>query len=124
MGNFNSKVGEEKVENIIGPFGTGEMNARGDRLTGWCEDNKFIVSKTWFENHPRRSWTWKSPADRSRNQVDYILIHERFRNSMKSSKSMSGADCGDDHVPVIESMKVKLKKLKKSKRTPRRLIKI
>jgi len=64
-------------------------------------------------------WTWKSPGDRSRNQIDFILIQERFRNSMKPSKSMPGADGGSDHVPVIGIMKVKLRKLKKSKRTPR-----
>ena len=119
MGDFNSKVGKERVENIVGPFGIGEMNARGERLTDWCRENKFIVTNTWFKNHPRRMWTWKSPGDRSRNQIDFILIQERFRNSMKSSKSMPGADGGSDHVPVIGIMKVKLRKLKKSKRTPR-----
>jgi len=119
MGDFNSKVGSEKVENIVGPFGIGKTNERGERLIDWCRENKFIVTNSWFQNHPRRCWTWKSPGDRTRNQIDFILIQERFRNSITSSKSMPGADCGSDHVPVISHLKVKLKKLKKPERTPR-----
>ena len=32
---------------------------------------------------------------------------------------MPGADCGSDHIPVLGTMRVKLKKLKRSKRVPK-----
>ena len=115
MGDFNSKVGKERIETTIGPFGIGEKNDRGDRLIGWCKQHNLVAMNTWFKNHPRRCWTWKSPGDKSRNQIDYILMQERFRNSMTSCKSMPGADCGSDHVPVVGTMRIKLKKLKKPK---------
>ena len=54
-----------------------------------------------------------SPGDRTRNKIDYILIQNRFRNSIKSSKSMPGADCDSDHAPVLCKLLVKLTKLKK-----------
>ena len=54
-----------------------------------------------------------SPGDRTRNKIDYILIQNRFRNSIKSSKSMPGADCDSDHAPVLCKLLVKLGKLKK-----------
>ena len=74
---------------------------------------------TWFKNHPRRCWTWKSPKDRTRNQIDYILIQERYRNSKTSCRSMPGAECGSDHIPVLGPMRVKPNKLKISKRLPK-----
>ena len=72
-----------------------------------------------FKNHPRRSWTWKSPGDRTRNQIDYILIQERYRNFITSCRSMPDADCGSDHILVLGTIRIKLKKLKRSKRLPK-----
>ena len=57
--------------------------------------------------------SFSCPGDRTRNKIDYILIQNRFRNSIKSSKSMPGADCDSDHVPVLCKLLVKLRKLKK-----------
>jgi endonuclease/exonuclease/phosphatase family metal-dependent hydrolase len=56
-----------------------------------------------------------SPGDRVRNQIDFITINKRFRNSIKNVKTYPGADCGEgcDHVPVVAEMKVKVKITKK-----------
>ena len=54
-----------------------------------------------------------SSGDTTRNKIDYILIQNRFRNSIKSSKSMPGVDCDSDHAPVLCKLLVKLRKLKK-----------
>ncbi|GFO47179.1 craniofacial development protein 2-like [Plakobranchus ocellatus] len=48
--------------------------------------------------------------DGSRNQIDYILTNERFRNAIKSAKTYPGADCYSDHVPVVAKLNLKLKK--------------
>ena len=73
---------------------------------------------TGFRHHKRHLYTWKSPGDRERNQIDYITVNERFRNSIRQVKTYPGADCGRscDHVPVVAEMRVKLKKLKKNRR--------
>ncbi|KAK3771587.1 hypothetical protein RRG08_041516 [Elysia crispata] len=115
MGDFNAKVGSERVENIVGPWGIGEENERGGRLIEWCKENGFMISNTWYQNHPRRQWTWMSPGDRTRNKIDFILVQDIFRNAIKTSKSMPGADCDSDHVPVMCKLQVKLKKIRKPK---------
>ena len=80
------------------------------KVSGQCsaEVSNLLV----YINHHRRQWTWMSPGDRTRNKIDYILIQNRFRNSIKSSKSMLGADCDSDHAPVLCKLLVKLRKLK------------
>ena len=119
MGDLNAKVGESRIDSTVGPFGLGEINERGERLVDWCKDNDLVICNTWFPNHPRRRWTWMSPGDRTRNQIDYFMIQHRFRNSVRSAKSMPGADCDSDHVPVVCSVRIKLKKVHKSKVQPK-----
>lgn len=60
-----------------------------------------------------RLLTWMSPGDKTRNQIDYIALDSRFRNSIMKSKTYSGADCDSDHVPVIADVKIQLRKLRK-----------
>ena len=75
----------------------------------WAKLNYFIVRNTSFEVHKRRRWIWKSPGDNIRNQIDYILIKNRFRNSLRSCTAYPGADCGSDHNPFIAKVQLKLK---------------
>ncbi|GFS13512.1 craniofacial development protein 2-like [Elysia marginata] len=63
-----------------------------------------------------------SPWNCGRNQIHFIIAPKRFRNAFLSSKSMPGADCSSDHVPVVCFMRIyviKLKKLEKPKQTPK-----
>ena len=83
MGDFNGKVGKGKEEQTVGPFGLGERNDRGGKLVEWCKANRYTIGNTWFHQHRRNLYTWISPGDRCRNQIDYILINERFRNALK-----------------------------------------
>ena len=112
MGDFNAKVGDEIYEDTVGPHGLGNRNERGEKLIEWAKSHGRIIGNTWFEQHPRRLWTWKSPGDNTRNQIDYMLINSRFRNALLVAKTFPGADCGSDHVPVCGTIRLKLKKIK------------
>ncbi|GFO29442.1 craniofacial development protein 2-like [Plakobranchus ocellatus] len=101
MGDFNAKVGDERVNVVVGPSGIGTVNERGSRLIEWCQVNDFTITNTWYQNLPRRQWTLKSPGNSSRNKIDNILIQKRFRNAVKTSKSLPGADCDSHHIPVM-----------------------
>lgn len=115
MGDFNAKVGRLKVEGHTGSFGLGERNDRGDRLIEFCQDKNLIITNTLFKLPNRRLYTWKSPADKPehtvRNQIDYILINNRYKNSVKSTKTYPGADINSDHNPVVANLNIKMKKI-------------
>jgi len=116
QGDFNAKVGNQSEEKTAGPYGLGERNERGEKLIEWATVNNMMITNTWFKQHPRRQWTWKSPGGEVKNQIDYILINTRFRNSILCAKSVPGADCYSDHIPVSAKIRLKLKKLKKPPR--------
>lgn len=115
MGDFNAKIGEGQLQDVVGQFGLGVRNDRGDRLVQFCQEESMVVMNTFFKLPPRRLYTWKSPADSPtnivRNQIDFILVHKRYRNSFKSVKTYPGADIGSDHNPLVGVFNIKLKKL-------------
>ena len=119
MGDCNAKVGNETSGKTIGPFGLGKRNERGDRLIHWCEEKGLAVMNTWFDVHPRHRYTWVSPGDRARNQIDYILFSKRYRSAVSKVKTYPGADANSDHVPVVATVKLHFKTLKTLKHIPK-----
>uniref|UniRef100_A0A8D8SJV6 Craniofacial development protein 2 n=1 Tax=Cacopsylla melanoneura TaxID=428564 RepID=A0A8D8SJV6_9HEMI len=82
--------------------------------------NNLVVMNTWFKMPPRRLYTWKSPMNKAdkiiRNQIDFILVNQRFRNSCTSVKTYPGADINSDHNPLVGVFKIRLKKIKTKKK--------
>ena len=101
MGDFNAKVGKGGSGNEVGEHGLGERNARGDRLVQFCQEQEMVVTNTYYEKPERRLYTWRSPGDIARNQIDFILIKKRYRNSVKDVKTYPGADVNSDHNLLI-----------------------
>lgn len=116
MGDVNAKVGKGRHGNIVGPYGLGERNVRGDSWVEWCESYDQVIMNTWFQQHPRRLWTWRSPDDNTKNQIDFITINNRFRNAVHKVKGYPGADCNTDHVLLVATVKLKLKKVQRPKK--------
>ncbi|XP_039760435.1 craniofacial development protein 2-like [Pararge aegeria] len=86
IGDLNAKVGrtsdDAHLRHLVGRFGIGERNERGERLLQFCNEQNLVITNTCFEHHIRRLYTWISPGNRYRNQIDYILIQKRWRSSI------------------------------------------
>ena len=107
-------MGKEQSSEVTGHHGLGERNEQGNKWVQWCSSNRQVITNAWFEKHPRRLWTWKSPGGDTKNQIDYITINKRFRNAITDSTTCPSADCGSDHRLIVCTMRVKLKKIRKS----------
>ncbi|CAH2103665.1 unnamed protein product [Euphydryas editha] len=119
MGDLNARVGSGEVPGTVGKFGLGARNERGDLLVQFCQEKELVIANTLFQLPPRRLYTWTSPAHMKdnivRNQIDYVMLNKRFRNSIKCAKTYPGADIGSDHHPVIVDLSCQLKYILKSK---------
>ena len=109
MGDWNAVVGEGEQEGIIGKFGLGSRNERGEKLTEFCKRQRLVATNTWFQQEKRRRYTWKAPGDRERYQLDYIMVRQRYRNSVKNSRTLPGADADTDHNMVAMTVSLQLK---------------
>ncbi|XP_072947691.1 uncharacterized protein [Epargyreus clarus] len=124
MGDLNAKVGsttcDDHLRDVVGKFGLGERNDRGEMWLQFCTENALTIMNTCFENHPRRLYTWVMPGDRCRNQIDYIAIDKRWRSCIRNTKTYPGADCGSDHRLLMAEMIVKLKRCHRTMIRPQR----
>ena len=102
---------------MVGGYGLGSRNERGDPLIDWCRENSMFVTNAWFKNHPRRLYTWRSPDDLARIPIGYILSSKRFRNSILKCKTYPQADCNTDHILLVATLELKLKTCTKPKIT-------
>ena len=75
-----------------------------------------VIANILFQQHNRRLYTWTSPDGQHQNQIDYILCSQRWRNTIQSTKTRPGADCGSDHELLITKFRLKLKNVGKNTR--------
>ena len=74
MRDFNAKVGPRQcMEKCTGQYGLGERNQQGDMLVKFAECHGIKIVNTLFKKHCNRCWTWISPNDETKNEIDYIL---------------------------------------------------
>ena len=116
IGDWNAKAGSQEIPGVTGKFGLGVQNEAGQRLKEFCQENALIIANTLFQQQKRRLYTWTSPDGQHRNQIDSILSSQRWRSSIQSAKTRSGADCGSDHELLIAKFRLKLKKVWKTTR--------
>ncbi|CAH2107939.1 unnamed protein product [Euphydryas editha] len=113
LGDWNAKVGnsdsDSELRHVVGGYGLGERNERGTRFLDFCIDRKLSILNTFFQHHPRRLYTWKSPGDKYRNQIDYVLINTRWKTSITNVKTFPGAECGSDHNLLVAKLNIRLK---------------
>lgn len=113
MGDLNAKVGRDKISECMGQHGLGERNERGERLIEFSTENNLIIANTFYQHPNRKLYTWRSPGDLYRNQIDYIMINEKYRNGIQNIYTYPGADMNSDHCLLVCKIKVKLKIVKK-----------
>lgn len=61
LGDLNAKVGstlhDDQLRDIVGKYGLGERNERGEVWLQFCAENSLTIMNTCFQNHPRHLYT-------------------------------------------------------------------
>jgi hypothetical protein len=116
LGVFNAKVDKEDIfKPTIENGNLHEINNdNGVKVVNFATSKNRIVKSTMFPHRNIRKFTWTSPAGKTHNQIDHILIDRRRHSGIFDVRSFRAADCDTDHYLVVAKVR---KKLKVSKQT-------
>jgi hypothetical protein len=110
IGDFNAKVGQnwQSWNGVIGKFGIGSENDRGERLLQFCQSNNLVITNTMFkQTKPQRQWTWTSPDGQTKNMIDFVLVNRRWKSNIKACRSFA-AEVGSDHKLVLATIRSRI----------------
>lgn len=119
MGDFNAKIGCPRVEEsfIMGKYGIGERNERGERLIDFAAENKLSIMNTFFKKKESRKWTWISPDKKTKNEIDFILTNSP--KIVTNIEVLSNMRYPSDHRPVRANILLRLpRKSRKNFKSP------
>ena len=65
IGDWNAKIGSQKIPGVTGKFCLGVQNEAEQRLTEFCQENALVIANTLFQQHKRRLYMditrWSTP---------------------------------------------------------------
>jgi len=67
------------------------------------------VRSTMFPHKDIHKETWYSTDGRTANQIDHVLISNKFRSAITDIRALRGPDIGSDHNLLKINFKVKLR---------------
>ncbi|XP_042591969.1 uncharacterized protein LOC109084930 [Cyprinus carpio] len=102
MGDFNARVGSEHMvwSKVIGQHGVGKMNRNGLRLLSLCAEHQLVITNTIFQMKNRLKTTWQHPRSKHWHLLDYVIVRQKDRRDVLTTRVMRGAECWTDHLMV------------------------
>ena len=82
----------------------------GEKFVNFCLNNNCVIGGTIFQHKEIHKLTWKSPDGLTVNQIDHVVIKNKWRRSLKDVHTCRGADAGSDHYLVVSRLKLCLRK--------------
>lgn len=117
IGDPNAQVGNEEL--FRGTTGGQSIhkisNDNGLRIVNFAIEKKMRIMSTYFTRKDTYKGTWLIPGSKETNQIDHILIDEKYANLVTNIRSYRGADANSDHFLIIAKIrKIKLKRQNKN----------
>ena len=114
-GDFNGHVGSDigSFGEVHGSFGIGQINDGGIRLLDWAVGKGLHFINTCFQKRKSRFITLRSGE--TETMIDYILVNNNYRNSVRDVKVILGEEIVSQHCLLLMDMVFKKKVNKKVK---------
>jgi hypothetical protein len=107
MGDWNAKIGEREGEEerlTVGKFGLGSRNENGDKMVQFAIENNLKVANTFFKKRKNRKWTWLSPDENVKNEIDHLLTNDK--TIIYDVDCIATFKFPSDHRPIRSKIKI------------------
>ena len=117
LGDFNARVGTDcdSWPTCLGKHGVGKMNGNGQRLLELCTFNNLCITNTFFQTKPQHKVSWMHPRSKHWHQLDLIITRRSALKNILITRSYHSADCDTDHSLVCCKVRMKPKKIHRSR---------
>ena len=114
-GDFNGHVGSDMggFREVHGGFGIGQINNGWIRLLDWAVGKGLCLMNTCFQKRKSRLITFRSGE--TKTMIDYILVNNKYRSSVKDMKVTPGENIMSQHCLLLMDMVFKKKVKRKVK---------
>ncbi|XP_055910599.1 craniofacial development protein 2-like [Eupeodes corollae] len=85
----------------------GSRNENGGMLVDFCNADHLVIGGTVFKHKTCNKVTWVLPDGHTENQIEYIMIQQRWRKSMCDVRNIRNADVGSNPHLVVMSLNLK-----------------
>jgi hypothetical protein len=109
MGDFSSKIGKRKDKGekmLIGPYGIGTRNKRGERLIQFTQERNLFILNSYYKKTPQKSGHG-NPQMGKHNKTDFMLSNTR--EGITDVKILNGAKFNTDHRMVRATLELQKK---------------
>ncbi len=106
-GDFNARVGNTPIPEIMGDNGEHDLNANGKELRQFATMNHLKISNTFFRKRDIHKYTWSARGLRS--IIDYFLINDKMRPQIIDVNVYRGCDIASDHYLVVAKLRTRMK---------------
>ena len=108
-GDFNGPVGSGMggFGEVHGGFGIGQINDGGIRLSDWAVGKGLHLMNTCFQKRKSQPITFKSGE--TETMIDYILVNNKYRSSVRDVKVIPGEEIVSQHCLLLMDMVFKKK---------------
>ena len=94
----------------MGKEGCGSMDDNGERLTDVSIENGLVIGGSLFPYKTIHKLTWMSPNGWYENQIDHVMVNQKWRRSLFDVRAKRGADVGSDQHLLKAVLKLKLRR--------------
>jgi hypothetical protein len=109
IGDFNAKIGVSNGDEkeVVGPFGLGQRNERGDVLVDFARRKELFICNSRFKKKDSKRWTWH--LGRAFNEIDFIMTRKTQSNLVTDVSVVNGLKFNSDHRLVRAQVKLEVK---------------
>uniref|UniRef100_A0A8C8DHP6 ribonuclease H n=1 Tax=Oryzias sinensis TaxID=183150 RepID=A0A8C8DHP6_9TELE len=110
MGDLNARVGDERIEGVVGGHGVPGKNDNGERLIGMCTEREMVIGNTWFRKKEIHKYTWvRQSGGRviDKALMDYVVVSKVACSRLLDVSVRRGESGGmSDHYLVEGRLRV------------------